>query len=99
MRIPAFCHARFCNMPLRYGRNISAPFIFAGGDSLVLFKCPDKITQVIETVPVCDLRDGIIGGSQLAAGLFDPLTVEIIHGSLMSHLGKETAEILGRHGH
>ena len=86
-------------MPLRYGQNISSSFIFARGDPLVLFKCPDKITQVIKSVPVGDLRDGIIGGSQLAAGLFDPLTVEIIHGSLMGHFRKEAAEILGRHGH
>ena len=67
--------------------------IFAGGDPLVLFEGADKIAQVIEAVPVGDLRDGIIGGSQLAAGLFDPLAVEVIHGSLMSHLGKEPAEI------
>lgn len=110
MRIPAFCHAMFSFMcpgkfmssellcATQIWKNISAPFIFAGGDPLILFKCADKITQVIKSVPVCDLRDGIIGGGQLAAGLLDPLAVEIIHRSLMGHLGKEAAEILGRHG-
>ena len=77
---------------------ISASLIFTGGDPLVLFECADKIAQVIEPVPVCDLCDGVIGGGQLAAGLFDPLAVEIIHRGLVGHLGKEPAEILGRHG-
>ena len=79
-------------------KNISASFIFAGGDSLVLFEGTDKVAQIIKAIPVGDLRDGIIGGSQLAAGLFDPLAVEVIHWCLMSHLGKEPAEIFGRHG-
>ena len=77
---------------------ISASLIFTGGDPLVLFECADKIAQVIEPVPVCNLCDGVIGGGQLAAGLFDPLAVEIIHRGLVGHLGKEPAEILGRHG-
>ena len=62
--------------------------IFTGGDPLVLFECADKIAQVIEPVPVCDLCDGVIGGGQLAAGLFDPLAVEIIHRGLVGHLGR-----------
>ncbi len=48
---------------------ISASLIFTGGDPLVLFECADKIAQVIEPVPVCDLCDGVIGGGQLAACL------------------------------
>ena len=72
---------------------ISASLIFTGGDPLVLFECADKIAQVIEPVPVCDLCDGVIGGGQLAAGLFDPLAGEIIHRGLVGHLGKEPAEI------
>ena len=36
---------------------ISASLIFTGGDPLVLFECADKIAQVIEPVPVCDLCD------------------------------------------
>ena len=72
---------------------ISASLIFTRGDPLVLFECADKIAQVIEPVPVCDLCDGVIGGGQLAAGLFDPLVIQIIHWSLMCHLGKETTEV------
>ncbi len=73
--------------------------IFTGMSSPCdFFEGTDKIAQIIKAVPVGDLRDGIIGGSQLAAGLFDPLAVEIIHWCLMGHLGKEPAEIFGRHG-
>ena len=72
---------------------ISASLIFTGGDPLVLFECADKIAQVIEPVPVCDLCDGVIGGGQLAAGLFDPLVIQIIHWCLMCHFRKEPAEI------
>ena len=43
-------------------KNISASFIFAGGDSLVLFEGTDKVAQIIKAIPVGDLRDGIIGG-------------------------------------
>ena len=90
------CNALIC--AIRTWKNISASFIFAGGDPLVLFEGADKVAQIIKAIPVGDLRDGIIGGSQLAAGLFDPLAVEVIHWGLMSHLGKEPAEIFGRHG-
>ena len=79
-------------------KNISASFIFAGGDPLVLFEGTDKIAQIIKAIPIGNLCDGIIGGSQLAAGLLDPLAVEVIHWCLMRHLGKEPAEIFGRHG-
>ena len=85
------CNALIC--AIRTWKNISASFIFAGGDPLVLFEGADKVAQIIKAIPVGDLRDGIIGGSQLAAGLFDPLAVEVIHWCLMSHLGKEPAEI------
>lgn len=90
------CNALIC--AIRTWKNISASFIFAGGDPLVLFEGTDKVAQIIKAIPVGDLRDGIIGGSQLAAGLFDPLAVEVIHWCLMSHFGKEPAEIFGRHG-
>ena len=40
----------------------SRPFILPRGDALVFFKGTDKITQVVETVPVGDLRDRIVGG-------------------------------------
>lgn len=72
--------------------------ILSGCNPLIFFKCPDKITQVIKSVSVCDLCNGIISSSQLAAGLLDPLAVEVIHWCLMRHLGKEPAEIFGRHG-
>ena len=62
------------------------------------FEGTDKIAQIIKAIPIGNLRDGIIGGSQLAAGLLDPLAVEVIHWCLMRHLGKEPAEIFGRHG-
>ena len=62
-------------------------------NSFIFFEGADKIAQVIETVSVGDFRDGIVRGCQLAAGLFNPLAVQVIHGSLMSHLGKEPAEI------
>ena len=71
-------------------KNISASFIFAGGDPLVLFEGTDKIAQIIKAIPIGNLCDGIIGGSQLAAGLLDPLAVEVIHWCLMRHLGKRT---------
>ena len=72
---------------------ISASLIFTGGDPLVLFEGTDKVAQIIKAIPIGNLRDGIIGGSQLAAGLLDPLAVEVIHWCLMRHLGKEPAEI------
>ena len=90
------CNTLIC--AIKTWKNISASFIFTGGDPLVLFECADKIAQVIEPVPVGDLCDGVIGGGQLAAGLLDPLAVEVIHRGLVRHLGKEPAEILGRHG-
>ena len=67
--------------------------IFSRSNSFIFFEGADKIAQVIETVSVGDFRDGIVRGCQLAAGLFNPLAVQVIHGSLMSHLGKEPAEI------
>ena len=79
-------------------KNISASFIFAGGDPLVLFEGTDKVAQIIKAIPIGNLRDGIIGGSQLAAGLRDRLAVEVINLGLISHLGKEHSEIFGRHG-
>ena len=90
------CNTLVC--AIKTWENISAPFIFAGGDPLVLFEGTDKVAQIIKAIPIGDLRDGIIGGSQLAAGLLDPLAVEVIHWCLMRHLGKEPAEIFGRHG-
>ena len=98
-RISAIC-ARSCFLScntlicaIKTWKNISASFIFAGGDPLVLFEGTDKIAQIIKAIPIGNLRDGIIGGSQLAAGLLDPLAVEVIHWCLMRHLGKEPAEI------
>ena len=82
-----------CEILLFVVGGVQRRLYFPGVISFVLFEGADKIAQVIETVPVGDLRDGIIGGGQLAAGLFDPLAVQVIHGSLMSHLGKEPAEI------
>ena len=90
-RISAVC-------AIKTWKNISASFIFAGVDPLVLFEGTDKVAQIIKAIPIGNLRDGIIGGSQLAAGLLDPLAVEVIHWCLMRHLGKEPAEIFGRHG-
>lgn len=72
--------------------------IFSRSNSFIFFEGADKIAQVIETVSVGDFRDGIVRGCQLAAGLFNPLAVHVIHGSLMSHLGKEPAEIFRGHG-
>lgn len=90
------CNTLVC--AIKTWKNISASFIFAGGDPLVLFEGTDKVAQIIKAIPIGNLRDGIIGGSQLAAGLLDPLAVEVIHWCLMRHLGKEPAEIFGRHG-
>ena len=67
--------------------------ILSGCNPLIFFKCPDKITQVIKSVSVCDLCNGIISSSQLAAGLLDPLPVQVVHRSLMCHLGKKSAEV------
>ena len=98
-RISAIC-ARSCFLScntlicaIKTWKNISASFIFAGGDPLVLFEGTDKVAQIIKAIPIGNLCDGIIGGSQLAAGLLDPLAVEVIHWCLMRHLGKEPAEI------
>ena len=66
---------------------ISASLIFTRGDPLVLFECADKIAQVIEPVPVCDLCDGVIGGGQLAAAMVPALAVEMIHRGLGGPLG------------
>ena len=103
-RISAIC-ARSCFLSydtlvcaIKTWKNISASFIFAGGDPLVLFEGTDKVAQIIKAIPIGNLRDGIIGGGQLAAGLFDPLAVEVIHWCLMRHLGKEPAEIFRGHG-
>ncbi len=46
---------------------------------MYLLKVRDKIAQIIEAVAIGNLRDGIIGGGELAAGLLDPLAVEVIH--------------------
>ena len=78
---------------------ILSSFVFSGGSSLIFLKCPDEITEIIKSVPIGNLSDGIIGGCQLVTGFLDPLPVQIIHWCLMSHLRKEPAEIFGRHGH
>ena len=103
-RISAIC-ARSCFLScntlicaIKMWKNISASFIFAGGDPLVLFEGTDKIAQIVETISICDLRDRVISGGKLITGLFDPLVIQVIHWCLMRHLGKEPAEIFGRHG-
>lgn len=30
----------------------SDPLVFTGSDSLILFKCPDKVAEIVKTVPV-----------------------------------------------
>lgn len=69
-------------------------FIFPGSDPLIFLECPDKIAQIVETISICDLRDRVISGGKLITGLFDPLVIQIIHWSLMCHLGKETTEVI-----
>ena len=66
------------------------PFIF--------FESPDKIAEIVESVAVSDLRNGVVCGGQLIAGFFDPLMIEIFHGRLVRHLRKKTAEVFRRHG-
>ena len=60
-------------------------FIFARSNPLIFFKSSDKITKIIKTVPVCDLGYGIIGCGKLVTGLFNTLSVQIIHRCLMGH--------------
>ena len=72
--------------------------IFPRSGPLISFEGPDKITQIVESVTVGDICDGIIGGGELVACLFDTLPVQIIHRCLMGHFRKKTAEIFGRHG-
>ena len=74
-------------------------FVFSGGNALVLLEGTDKITEIIKTVPVGNLRNGIIGGGNLVTCLFDPLMVQVIHRCLVGHFRKKSAEILGRHVH
>ena len=93
MRDPAFCHVLLWYVPLRRGKIFQRLLYLPGVTPLVLFEGTDKIAQIIKAIPIGNLRDGIIGGSQLAAGLLDPLAVEVIHWCLMRHLGKEPAEI------
>lgn len=78
---------------------VLSAFIFSRCYAFVFFEGADEIAQVIESVPIGDICDGIVGGGQLAAGLFDPLTVQIIHRRLVGHLGKEPAEVFRRHGY
>ena len=54
---------------------ILSSFVFSGGGSLIFLKCTDKITEIIKSVSVRDLSDGIVGGCQLVAGFLDPLPV------------------------
>lgn len=78
---------------------ILSSFVFSRGGSLVFLKCTDKITEIIKSISIGDLSDGIVGGCQLVAGFLDPLPVQIIHWCLMRHFRKEPAEVFGRHGH
>ena len=54
---------------------ILSSFVFSGGSSLIFFKCPDKITEIIKSISIGNLSDGIIGGCQLLTGFLDPLPV------------------------
>lgn len=63
----------------------SDPLVFTGSDSLILFKCPDKVAEIVKTVPVGNFCDRIVCSGQLIAGLLDSLMVQVIHRCLMSH--------------
>ena len=63
------------------------------GDSLIFLECSDKVAQVIKTVAVGNFCDRIICSGELVTCMFDSLVIQIIHWSLMCHLGKETTEV------
>lgn len=67
--------------------------IFTGGDSFIFLKGPDKVAQIIEAVPVCNLRDRIVGGRELITCLLDPLVVQVIHRCLVCHLREEPTKV------
>ena len=73
--------------------------IFPRRHPLVLLECSNKVAQIIEPIPISDLRDRIIRSRQLITRLLDPLMVQIIHRRLMCHLREKSAEILRRHGY
>ena len=85
--------------PLYLKQSNLRSFIFSRSDSLIFFKSTDKIAEIIETIPVGNFRNRVIGGWKLVAGLFDSLPVQIIHRRLVCHFRKESAEIFGWHGH
>ena len=76
----------------------SGSFVLPRCYSLIFLKGTDKIAQIIKSAPICNLRNGIIGGGKLITGFFYPLVVQIIHRCLMCHFGEKPAEIFRRHG-
>ena len=54
---------------------ILSSFVFSGGSSLIFLKCSDEITEIIKSISLGNLSDGIIGGCQLVTGFLDPLPV------------------------
>ena len=64
-------------------------FVFAGSGPLVFFEGADKVAQIIEAIAVSHICDAVISGIKLNTCFGDPLTIQIIHGSLMCHFGKK----------
>lgn len=73
---------------------VSAFIIFTWCSSFILFECTDEITQIIETISISNISNGITCSGQFITGLFNTLSVQIIHRCLMGHLRKKTAEVL-----
>ena len=73
---------------------VSAFIIFTWCSSFIFFERTDKITQIIETISISNISNGITCSGQFITGLFNTLSVQIIHRCLMGHLRKKTAEVL-----
>lgn len=48
--------------PLYLQQSNLRSFIFSRSDSLIFFKSTDKIAEIIETIPVGNFRNRVIGG-------------------------------------
>ena len=73
------------------------PYIGGRCHLFVFMKGLDKITGVVETTVQCDFRDRFIGGSQLFAGAFDPVIIQIADRGITGQFLKKTAEIVFVH--
>ena len=97
-RMVRFCEKVYLDSEIMEIKIVLSSLIFSRSNPFIFFKSPDKIAQIIKSISISNLCDRIIRSSQLITGLFDSLAVQVVHGSLVSHLREKSAEIFRRHG-